>query len=307
VTPGTETFRWVYVKNGSASGGADKAWLDNIYLPSEMSLTIWAGPDAEVCAGEPFNNPDAYGTDYVSAEWVTSGSGTFGNNTLVNTIYTPSQEDINNGQVTLTLSLWNDESDMVEDELILSFKYGPEAPPAPTGPDYVDLLVTTTSDYTTEGIPGLDNYAWYISPADAGVIEGTTATATVTWNPDYLGTAQIFTAAINECGEGVKSLGFEVTVDNTVAVQENPADEFSATVSPNPGSGLFDLTLLGNKSENVNLKVTNCLGVQVFSKMVNTAGTAHVTLNLRSLPDGLYFLVLEGNDDLFCTKLVIRN
>lgn len=35
VTDGTHTFKWVYEKDGSVSGGSDSAWIDNVQFPSK--------------------------------------------------------------------------------------------------------------------------------------------------------------------------------------------------------------------------------------------------------------------------------
>lgn len=306
VTAGSKTFRWVYTKNGSASGGADRAWIDNIYFPTPMCLTIWAGPNEAICADETFINTAAYGTDYQTAEWVSSGTGTFENNATVNAEYTPSAEDIENGEVTLTLTLWNAQADTVQDEMILTINNVPGPPPTPEGPDWIDLLVTTTSEYTTEGIEGLDEYAWYITPPEAGTIEGIGLTGTVTWNPEYLGTAVITVAAFNQCGEGVKSEGFEVTVGNSVGIDPLAAEALEVIVAPNPSTGIFNLKILNSRQDKLNIRILNILGAEVYSRHVQTDGDYSTDLNINNLPDGVYFLTVEGTDSLITKKILKR-
>ena len=78
----------------------------------EMLLTITKVP--QVNAGTPLinlcedNGPftitDSSADYYDTIEWTTSGTGTFNSNTAENPEYTPSTADINNGQVTLTLT-----------------------------------------------------------------------------------------------------------------------------------------------------------------------------------------------------------
>jgi hypothetical protein len=304
ITPGYKTFKWVYSKNASTNGGSDKGWLDNIVLPPRMSLTIWAGPDEKICSGNSFQVVDSYGTDYSSVIWTSSGTGTFDDNTQIQPVYTPSYEDFANGSVELTLTLADSEGNIVTDEMVLTFKYAPEAPQTAEGPGYVDLFVTTTSEYATAGFPGISEYTWYLDPAEAGIIEGTGLTSTVTWNPDYLGTAYISVTATDECGEGENSVPFEVTVDNTVGIGNPESYGSGFSIYPNPGNGLFNIQLSSEKPDVIQMKLSNVLGEIILCKPVQMSNTKNYQLNLEDLPDGIYFLVIEGDGQSVTKKLV---
>ncbi len=306
VTAGNKTFRWVYSKNSSLSSGSDCAWLDNIELPGSMCLTLWAGPDANVCENENFAIDESYGTDYATVEWTTDGTGTFNNTATIHPVYTPGAEDIENGFVTLTLTLWDDEGNMVDDDMILYINGTPEAAPTPDGPDYVDLFTTTTSIYTTSGITGITEYAWYLDPAEAGTIEGTTDKATVYWNEDYLGMAYVTVAGINDCGEGTVSESFEVTVDNTVGVSETASEELGLAVYPNPGNGNFQVVLNTSEESQVRLTVYNLLGSRVYENSFQVNGRLQQTMDLQELPDGIYILKIESNELSVSRKVVKR-
>ena len=304
VGAGNKTFRWVYVKNGSGSGGADCAWLDDIILPPPESLTIWAGPDDKVCVGESYMLEDAFGTMYTDVEWTTSGTGTFVNNTIINTSYEPSDDDISNGEVNLTLTLTDDEGNVVVDEMALSFKDAPQSPPTPEGPDYVDLLTTATSDYSTEGLEGINEYVWSIEPEEAGTIESMGPSGAVTWNPGYLGTATIYVAGINECGEGEMSEGFEVTVDNTVGVGEPVSDEFFVSVAPNPSNGIFYLSVRDKDPGQLNVKVVSLVGNELYREAIEFNQQLNKSIDLTSIPDGLYFIVIEKGNKITSRKII---
>jgi hypothetical protein len=287
VTPGTKTFKWVYIKNGSNDGGSDMAWLDNIHLPSSSALTIWAGPDGETCTSQPFQVTESYGTEYSTISWTSSGTGTFDDNTIMQPTYTPGDED---GNVILTLTLTDDGGAMVTDEMTLTFNAGLVAPQTIVGDNYIDLFVTTTSDYLTDGIEDIFDYHWYLEPAEAGTIEGANLFASVTWNPDYLGTAYITVAAIGDCGEGEVSQAFEVTVDNTVGLGENSDGTVNISIYPNPGNGLFNLLITGNSTGIQELRLTNILGETILSESLTLNSLLAYELNLEELPDGVYFL-----------------
>jgi hypothetical protein len=207
--------------------------------------------------------------------------------------------------VELSLTLSNNEGDIVTDELVLSFKTAPEAPQTAEGPEYVDVYVTTTSEYITTGLPEISEYAWYLEPAEAGTIEGTSIKSTVTWNPDYLGTAYVSVAAINDCGTGDVSVPFEVTVGNTVSTGDIEGRRIGVTVFPNPGSGLFNLQISSGQPDLLSIKLNNLLGETILSKSVQVDNTKDYQLNLDYLPDGVYFLVI-GNDEEVVTKKLVK-
>ena len=303
ITPGNKTFRWVYSKNSSGNGGSDKGWLDNIVLPPAMCLSIWAGPDAEICAG-PFQLLDSYGTGYATILWTSSGTGTFDDNTHIQPVYNASEEDIANGSVVLTLSLSDSGGNIVTDEMALTLKNVPEAPPEAEGPDYVDVFVTTTSDYTTTGIPETSEYSWYLEPADAGTIQGSGLTSTVAWNPVYIGTAFITVTATNECGEGLESVPFPIMVDNTVGIDNPEIQGLSLSIYPNPSDGAFNIRIVSDKPGVIKMKLSNVLGETIYNKSIRINNSSDYPLNLQDSPDGVYFLVIEGNEQLVTKKLV---
>ncbi|HNY01811.1 MAG TPA: T9SS type A sorting domain-containing protein [Bacteroidales bacterium] len=105
VTAGPHTFKWVYEKNGTITMGQDAAWTDFIVLPPQYLTTASAGGNADVCAG---NSYQLYGMadSYDSLRWTTSGTGTFNNPFILDPLYTPSTQDINDGMVWLKLTAY---------------------------------------------------------------------------------------------------------------------------------------------------------------------------------------------------------
>ena len=67
--------------------------------------------------------------------------------------------------------------------------------------------------YTSGAIANATSYSWSVVPAAAGVISGTTATATMNWDAAYTGPASIFVTGVNNCGIGAISAPFSVTVN----------------------------------------------------------------------------------------------
>jgi hypothetical protein len=304
ITPGYKTFKWVYSKNASTNGGSDKGWLDNIVLPPAMCLNLWAGPDVTICTGNQHQIEESFATGFTTIEWTTSGTGTFDDSMQIQPVYYPSDEDIANKIVNLTMTLTDSDGGIVSDDMILTINDGPEAPPTAEGPGYVDVFITISSDYSTAGLPDISEYNWYLEPVESGTIQSTGLTSTVSWNPDYLGMAYITVSAINECGEGEISAALPVTVDNTVGIRNPENHGLDLVIYPNPGDGMFNIQINPEKPGMMQLKLNNVMGETIFSRPVQINSISNYQLDLEYLPDGIYFLVVEGNEQLVTKKLV---
>jgi hypothetical protein len=297
VSAGTKTFKWAYEKNAVGSAGSDCAWLDNIQFPAPLALTIWAGPDDKVCTGESYNMSESYGTDYTQVEWTTSGTGTFDDNTNIRPNYTPSTEDISSGEVTLTLTLWDDQANMVSDGMTLGFKDIPAVPSVPQGPEYVDLALDQTSDYSVAQVDGSEDYTWQLEPAEAGMIIGDQTYATVSWNNDFTGTAYIKVAGYNECGEGSYSEALAVVVENTLTgIPENGNAGFTVKIYPNPVTDVLNVEVSGENTEGAVISLVDGMG-KVYSRLSRS-------IDVESIRAGLYLLIVESNGQRVIRKII---
>jgi len=303
---GVQTLRWIYEKNGNGSGGADCAWLDNIYFPSEMTLTVWAGPGQDVCGNSDVDlNADV--TDYSSVEWTTSGTGTFSNTGITNPVYTPNSDDITNGSVNLSITAWDADNNTQEDQLTLLFTDLPGIPTMPYGPDYVNASFTASSLYVTDGLEGAFDYEWYLEPESAGSIISHGSNGIVIWDVSFFGLAYVKVAAINECGEGEASEGFEVTVDNLTGTIENSAFEADMKIMPNPNNGVFRLNLGDGFEGKTNVRVFNLLGSLVYETQVdNAAETGDIQININHVPAGIFMIVAETANNRVTEKIIIK-
>jgi|GEM_PF-541376 len=94
----------------------------------------------------------------------------------------------------------------------------PTQPGQPTGP--MVACNVASSDYTSTGSDGADNYVWELSPGEAGSISGNGLSATVTWNSTYSGTATVSLAGVNDCGTG-ETNSIEVAVNTNFILAIN--------------------------------------------------------------------------------------
>jgi hypothetical protein len=120
VPEGDHTFKWEYVKDNMVSSGDDCAWVDFIVFPPMLSTTAFAGADIQSCVGEDIvlNGSATY---FESVLWETEGTGVISDPASLQTNYTPSEEDYNNGSVNFSLTAMGANGDIVTDHLVVTF------------------------------------------------------------------------------------------------------------------------------------------------------------------------------------------
>ncbi len=305
VSEGVHTFKWIYEKNSTISAGDDCAWIDFIEFPPLMTLTAFAGFDAMICEGDDFQC-DGQATAYESVLWSTSGTGVFDDATILDPIYTPSTDDLNNGWVTLTLEATDENLQTAYDNMILSFRTEPGEASQPIGPDFVNLYYTTMSEYTTEPLPFADNYEWIVDPVDAGNIDGIGTTGTITWNQSFLGTAIISVRGVNTCGNGTFSPGIEVLVDNFTSVEEI-LEEQNLAIFPNPNKGEFTIELKGENFGNVEVRIYDINGSLVYHETgINADKGFTGRINMFNSPQGMYFVKIMHDRGTIVKKILLN-
>jgi hypothetical protein len=211
VTAGERTFKWSYEKDQSVSNGSDCGWVDYITFPAAASeaLMIFAGPDEEVCEGT-YYQLNAMGANYESLVWETSGTGSFSDNTILDPVYTPSNDDYTSGYVTLTITAIGNSNSM-SDEMVLSFMPMPEQCPTPQGETALCENPGTVVYHIEEAVNSF-GFMWVLSPEEAGTMEVNEMEAHISWDENFTGTAQLMVAGYNMCGQGEMSEPLEINV-----------------------------------------------------------------------------------------------
>ncbi len=305
VTAGVHTFKWIYEKDGIISSGDDCAWLDYIEFPPLMTLTAFAGYDALICEGEDYQC-DGQAWAYQTLEWSTSGTGSFNDTGILDPVYTPSSDDLNTGYVTLTLEATGDNMETADDDMILSFRTVPPQPETPTGPDFVNLYVTTTSEYTCDPVPFADYYQWTVDPVDAGNFDGMGNIGTITWNQSFLGTANITVRAMNTCGDGEYSVAYEVSVDNFTSVEEL-SEEQQLAIFPNPNNGEFTIELKGEDFGSVEVRIYDINGTLVYQEAnIEAKEGFSGRINMTAYPQGMYFVKVMHQHGTLVKKILLN-
>ncbi len=122
----------------------------------------------------------------------------------------------------------------------------------PVGPNIVCNGTSTTNLSVSSGylynFEAPTSYSWNISPSNAGsitsaTINGTTGSSTITWNSNFIGTAQITSQAINSCGYGPVSSPLLIAVNpipiSPIASNNGPVclgNSISLSASSIPGA-----------------------------------------------------------------------
>ena len=191
--------------------GEDETMDDELVLTTNQQPVVSAGEDGELCEGSTYTT-SATAENYSGIQWSTSGTGTFEDPTTLETNYTPGEEDVTNGSITLTVTAQGMESCADStDEVTLTVNPLPAAASVPEGNS--EICADSGVEYTVETVENTSAYNWTVTPEEAGTIEGEGETATITWNETFGGTAEVTVAGANDCGEGEASAPLEVTVN----------------------------------------------------------------------------------------------
>jgi len=82
---------------------------------------------------------------------------------------------------------------------------------------------------------------------------------------------------------------------------------FICAVSPNPGQGNFVLNITTPKLDQINLQVFNMVGNTVYRESnISVNGSIRKGINLAHLPQGIYFLKIEGSTSTMTQKIMIQ-
>ncbi len=303
VTPGTHTFRWVYIKDVYVVSGSDCGWVDYIELPAEVNetMTVNAGNDATSCQGLDFQL-NAFAQNFTSLLWTTSGSGSFNNNAVLNAVYTPSAQDYAAGSVILYVTVYGAGGQNLSDNLVLSFMPLPEPAAAITGDNWV--CMEGNNVYSTPTLANATLYQWDLTPHAAGTISGTGGNeVSINWAVGYTGLVALTVEGMNNCGGGGVSQELQIQIDDCTGINQILA-ETGFAITPNPSDGIFNLNFGKIASGEYHITILNMTGEEVFKTSVS--GKNHETINVSELKSGIYFMLIDNGLTRKTQKLVIQ-
>ena len=104
----------------------------------------------------------------------------------------------------------------------------------------------------------------------------------------------------------VRGPGWSANYSSTVGIHETPG--FTALrVYPNPASGLFNVDFTLDHASNITFELLNLEGITVYSEKLSEGnGSIHKTINVSSLPMGVYCLRISDDAGIVNKKVVLQ-
>jgi hypothetical protein len=241
-----------------------------------------------------------------TAPWVVEMANGMGNHTIPSspwTIEVTPNETTAYRLVALTdaNSCYNE----INSEAQVIVNYVPTAPATPIAPAEVDHAFVTSSSVTAQEVPTATGYTWKLEPATAGTITSNGLSATINWNAQFIGTANISVAGINDCGQGAWSTAANVVVKSTIGILEQNRPKLS--IFPNPSNGNITLAIEGFGQSITRIRVLNLIGEVVHTESIFINDSSNrISLKIDFLPSGLYFIQAENSKHTISQRINIQ-
>ena len=289
---------WTLVSSYS-EGDTLTALIDDICFPPTHRPIINAGSDLISCGENAVELLDAYAYDCNSTYWATEGDGGFEDNTLVNTLYLPGNQDFENGEV--TLSLYAISNDTLVDTKRIRFVDEISLGQI-IGDSVVNKYSNPISHYAVERQDGI-RYIWQLEPANIGDIYGYNNEIDILWNPhEDFTEATLIVSTENGCTTEPKK--------KHISLIEYSTPEWHATdfdLFPNPTDGIVNLVIGETLQGKAIVEVYNLLGEQMIAKKVSHLQKGETyTLDLSHLVSGLYIIKLCTKNGSCSKKVSVR-
>ena len=283
--------------NGSSSGHVR---VFDLGIQQTLQASI-ASNTTSTCIQEIVEFYDQSTGGAVSWDWAFEGGSpaTSTNQNPMVVYFTPGIYD-----VTLTVGDGVEFSTITFEEYMTAVSV-PDKPETPGGDDEVCTNFTLTSEYVTTEAMYAESYEWEILPAEAGTIDGTGITGTVTWTTNWEGTASIKVKGINEtCGESEPSDAFEVECSICIGIGEY-GDLAGIRVYPNPSNGQFTVKFDKNIGQ-TQIVVMNMLNQILYDQSTETMNANAVSFDLSNYAEGVYFVRIKTDSSEQIRKIIVQ-
>jgi hypothetical protein len=277
VPSGSHVLEWRYMKDGANASGADRAWLDDIYLPLNRAMTISAGDDDNVCA-DGYYRMNGHAYNYSSVCWMTPSKGHFTDAHALNPLYIPDTSDLALGRVRLTLTATNMLSGKtIFDEMVLDFL------PLPDLSLLHDTLLHADDHLILDASPcNAVSYLWLPShQSTPSLLVDTTGTGLMTQD------IKLYVTGENGCiNQKTIHVNFEPEVTEAGIILD---------VYPNPSHGWVSYNIISEDKRIYRIKAYDSMGRVIVMKDVQTdSGHVNGNWDLTGLREGIYIIQAEG-------------
>jgi hypothetical protein len=288
LSAGSHNFKWNYVKDANTSSGSDCVWIDFIEFPSPPMTTASAGMDAEICAGASFECSGS-ATNVNSVQWSSSGTGYFSNTGILNPVYTPSQQDIDDCIITLTLSA-NSSSGTLTDNMTLTIH---PIPVVDLGDDIAVYAFETV--LLDGGNPGSLHF-WSTGEITQTIIA---SSGGITGDKTY----SIEVTDVYGC---TGSDDIVITFMEITGLADNTTDN-NILIYPNPNNGSFYIKLNPKTAGIVDIKVYNSLNNVVYKTSFQATNLVFEKMvDLNEIAKGIYYMQISFDGITQVEKVIIQ-
>jgi hypothetical protein len=236
-----------------------------------LALQVVADPST-ICVGEStqLQALPTGGTGTYTYEWTSNPAGF--TSTDQDPIFSPEENTTYFVEV-------NDGENIISGQTSVVVNQLPETPDMPLGEASLCWGEYLTV-YSTNGSTGSFSYQWTLSPTTAGTIAGNGMTATVTWNEEFTGMADVMVGGINDCGEGEMSEALMIEMNElpTVDLGEDfsiCANEVVMLDAGNPGASYLWST--GETTQTIEVDTTG-IGIgtaEIWVEVIDAATCAN--------------------------------
>ena len=176
----------------------------------------------------------------------------------------------------------------------------------PEGDTRVCVNLQPTSEYVTHPYFDANGYLWVIDPAEAGVASNTDSITTITWNPNFEGTAKLSVRLDTECGIIQPSDTLEVEVHrDCIGVEDLAMQRIKLYFQPNPANESSVLHYTLPVSENkARLELYDLSGQMVYSAELSQHEGTHI-IPTGNLKGGVYMCSIVSGREKGVGRLVV--
>jgi|GEM_PF-1442945 len=177
---------------------------------------------------------------------------------------------------------------------------------SPEGDTRICVNLQPTSEYVTHPFFDANGYLWVIDPAEAGVASNTDSITTITWNPNFEGTAKLIVRLDTECGIIQPSDTLEVEVHrDCTGVEDLAMQAIKLYFQPNPANESSVLHYRLPVSENrARLDLYDLSGQMVYSAELRQHGGTHI-IPTGNLKGGVYMCSIVSGHEKGVGRLVV--
>lgn len=293
---GEGIFNFMYLKNHDSS---TQARLDNICFPPNHTTIAYAGEDIITCDQDFIVLSKAYAYDCDAIQWTTDGDGHFDCDTVANPLYYPGNQDIENGNVHLTLNAFGNDTIVSTTQIRFAddVSLGEIA-----GDSIVNKYENAISHYAVEAQEGIQ-YIWQLEPVEAGVIYDRGNEIDILWNlSDGDAEVTLTVTADDACVTEPMTKSISLIGYSTPEWHIASFDLF-----PNPTDGKVNLVVGETVQGKAVVEVYNLLGEQMMAKSLGHLQQGEtISLDLSHLVSGLYIVKLSTENGSCSKKVSVR-